>query len=208
MSDETAWKAAVQVEDWAGELRVNLVRCAAIAAFYGQHLISFFVAKGAIDASYHSTATAVTIAWVAATVALHLCLRARWSPSWLPYAAVATDLSLTTLLLLASDGPRSPLLVLIPLIVASTAIRLNINLVRTSTFFAAIAYGAVLVHAYEFRPEWVVPRRQQAIFTLAIGCAGLIAGQAVRRAKRLAQDFHDRVVFLAARPGSPEGGRS
>ena len=61
MSDETAWNAAVQVEDWAGELRVNLVRCAAIAAFYGQHLITFFVSKDAISPAYHTAATAVTI---------------------------------------------------------------------------------------------------------------------------------------------------
>ena len=208
MSDETAWNAAVQVEDWAGELRVNLVRGAAITAFYGQHLLNYFVFKDDLGSAYHSAVTAVTIAWVAATVALHLCLGARWRPAWLSYAAVATDVLLTTLVLMASDGPRSALLILLPLIVASTAVRLNLNLVRVSLLMAAVAYGAVLVHAYEFRPEWVVPRRQQVIFTLALGCAGLIAGQAVRRAKRLAQDFHDRIVFLTTRPGSPEGGRS
>ncbi|MEK7469997.1 MAG: hypothetical protein AAB074_21725 [Planctomycetota bacterium] len=208
MPDETAWNAAVQVEDWAGELRVNLVRGAAITAFYGQHLLNYFVFKDDLGARFHTAVTAVTIAWVAATVALHLCLGARWRPAWLPYAAVGTDLLLTTLLLMASDGPKSALLVLLPLIVASTAVRLNLNLVRVTLLFAAIAYGAVLVHAYEYRPDWVVPRRQQVIFTLALGCAGLIAGQAVRRAKRLARDFQDRIEFLGARPGSPEGGRS
>lgn len=208
MPDVTPWTAAVQVEDWAGEVRVNLVRGAAIAAFYGQHLLNYFVFKDALEPSYHLAATAVTLAWLATTVALHIGLNARWRPAWLSYAAVGVDLFLATLLLMASDGPKSALLVLLPLVVASTAVRLNLTLVRVATLLAAIAYGAVLVHAYEYRPDWVVPRRQQLIFTLALGCAGLIAGQAVRRAKRLAQDFHDRVVFLAAPPASPEEVRS
>lgn len=203
-SEETAWNAALKVENWAGELRLNAVRGAAIAAFYGQHLLGYHFFNDGISTAYHLAVSAITIAWIAAAVALHMCLGRRYHPAWLSYAAVAVDLLLVTTLLMATDGPRSALLILYLLVVASSALRLNLNLVRVSTLLAAVAYGAVLVHAYEYRPEWIVPRRQQIIFTLAIGCAGLIAGQAVRCAKRLGKDFHDRIVFLA---GEAEGSK-
>ncbi|MCE9580949.1 MAG: hypothetical protein K8T20_00380 [Planctomycetes bacterium] len=200
--DETAWNAALKVEDWAGELRVNAVRGAAIAAFYGQHLLSYYFFNNGLTTAYHLAVSAITIAWIASAIVLHMCLGRRYHPAWLSYAAVSVDLLLVTVLLMATDGPRSALLILYLLVVASSALRLKLNLVRVTTLLAAVAYGAVLVHAYEYRPEWVVPRRQQVIFTLAIGCAGLIAGQAVRCARRLAKDFHDRIVFLAGQTGA------
>lgn len=208
MANETVWKAALQVEEWAGEVRVNAIRVLAIVAFYAQHLVNIHIVKEPLGPAYHLAITAIALGWVATAVTLHLALGRRYRPAWLPYAVVSADLLLVTLLLMVSDGPQSALLVLLLLVVATTAVRLNLALVRTATALAAFAYGAVLVHAYEFRPEWVVPRRQQVIFTLALGCAGLLAGQSVRRARRLAADYHDRIVFLAAQPGAPEGGRS
>ncbi len=208
MADETAWNAALQVEAWAGELRVNVIRAISITAFYGQHLVSYHLLGDDLGEPYHLAVTAITVAWVAVGMALHLCLRSRYRPSWLSHAAVAADLFMVTLLLMVSDGPRSILLVLYLLVLATTAVRLDLTLVRVATLLAAIGYGAVLVHSYEYQPDWVVPRRQQVIFTLALGCAGLLAGQSVRRARRLAHDYHDRVLFLRGQTGEAGGGQA
>jgi hypothetical protein len=44
-----------------------------------------------------------------------------------------------------------------------------------------------------------VPRTQQVIFALGLLCAGLVAGQAVRQARRFARDYAERVRFSAGR---------
>jgi hypothetical protein len=161
-----------------------------------------------LDAPYHMAITAVTIAWVAVTVAMQTALSARFRPTWLSYTATAADLVLVMLLLMVSDGPKSVLTVLFPLVVMTTALRLDLTLVRAATLCAALLYGGVIVHSYEYRTEWIVPRRQQVVFALAIGCAGLLTGQSVRRARRLARDYHDREMFLAKRSGAIEGGHA
>ncbi len=208
MSEDKAWNAALQVEEWAGELRVNLIRAASIAAFYGQHLFNYYVMKDPFEASYHLAVTAISIAWVTVGVALHVCLSRRYRPSWLSYGATGADLFLVTILLMVSDGPKSSLLVLYLLVVATTAVRLDLSLVRATTLMAAVGYGAIIVHSYEYREAWIVSRHHQVIFTLAIGCAGLLAGQSVRRAKRLAKDYHDRLEFLARNQGASEGAKA
>ena len=38
-----------------------------------------------------------------------------------------------------------------------------------------------------------MPRRQQIIVALALSAAGFLAGQSVRQARRLAQDYAERV---------------
>ena len=58
---------------------------------------------------------------------------------------------------------------------------------------AILSYGFVCGHAKWVKPEWQVPRRQEILVVLALGTAGLLAGQSVRQARRFAQDYADRV---------------
>jgi hypothetical protein len=191
--DDLPWSAAQRIEGWAGELRVNLIRLAAIAAFYGHHLFNQYVLKQDFPPRYTLAVTAVAVVWAIGALGLHLALSELWMPTALRYAAVGFDLVMVTSLLVVSDGPRSPLVLLLFLVVATAPLRLDLRLVWTATLLAIFSYAFVCGHAKWVKPEWQVPRRQEALVVLALGTAGLLAGQSVRQARRFAQDYADRV---------------
>lgn len=185
-----SWNDARRIEAWAGEIRVNLLRVAAILAFYGHHLLNvyFFQDIGAAG-TYHASVTALAIAWSAGAMLLHFALSRRWVPPPLMAAAVTWDLLLVTVLLILSGGPKSPLTFLYLLVVASSALRLSLPLVWGATLGAIAGYIVVLGHARFYQPDWQIPRTAQAIFILGLAVAGLLAGQMVRQARRLVRGY-------------------
>jgi hypothetical protein len=187
------WVAAQRMEAWAGELRGNVIRLAAITAFYGHHLFNALILKQSFPPGYTLAVSTIAIIWGVGCLALHVALVGRWLPPALPYAAVCFDALLATSLLLTSDGPGSPLVVVLFLIVASAPLRLNLGLVWATTLLAILSFAFVCGHAKWRRPEWRIPRRRQAVIVLGIAGAGFLAGQSVRQARRLARDYADRV---------------
>jgi hypothetical protein len=194
--DEAAWNWAARVESYTGEVRVNLLRLVAIAGFYVNHLVTYYVLKPVdLTASFHLAATGVAVAWTLGAGVVHLFLLRRIVPPWLPFASVALDLTLTTVLVLLADGPASPLTALLVLIVASAALRVNLKAVWFATLGAlaslALLYGvARWGKSPSVRP---IPRPHQVIWVLAVGAAGLLAGQSVRQLRRLGLDMAQRV---------------
>jgi hypothetical protein len=122
------------------------------------------------------------------------------------YVAVGWDLLLTTaLVILSPDGPRSPLMVLYFVIIATAPLRLSLPLVYFATL-GAMAAAAVVLGQYIFfrvgRDAYFgakpgtgprLPVVSELIFLLALGAAGLLAGQVVRQARRLVQGYPVRV---------------
>jgi hypothetical protein len=43
MGNHDPWADAQRLEGWAGETRVNLIRAAAVVAFYGHHLANVYL---------------------------------------------------------------------------------------------------------------------------------------------------------------------
>ena len=60
-----AWADARRLEGWAGEARVNLVRVAAILAFYAHHLLNVYVFRDdpTVVGPFHVATTTLTVAW-------------------------------------------------------------------------------------------------------------------------------------------------
>jgi hypothetical protein len=196
MGEEPAWAAAQRVEAWAGEVRVNLIRIVAVAAFYGHHLANLYFRWTPLPPGFHTAATAAAIAWAAGAAGLHLLLQDRKPRPALPYAAVAFDGFLLTGLLLLTDGPRTPLVLLYFLLVATSILRLRIDLVWIATLVALAGYAAVLGFdrwGRDLAPELRVPRTHQVMTAIGLVCMGLLAGQAVRQARRFAREYADRV---------------
>jgi hypothetical protein len=194
MGIDTRWADARRIEAWAGEVRVNLVRLVAIVAFYGHHLVNLYLYRDdpVFTGPYHAGVTALVLAWALAVVVLYLGLSRRWLPAWLPYAVVAWDVLLITALLLLTGDPRTWLPVLYLLVVASSALRLSLPLVATATVGSMAAYLVFLGHVrfvLQLPPEQRLSRPNQIIFLLALATAGLVAGQAVRQARRLVQGY-------------------
>jgi hypothetical protein len=191
---DAPWTAAQRAEEWAGELRINLIRMVAIAAFYGQHLINYYFRKLAdLTPEYHLVVTGIALSWTAAALALHIGLARRRGLPYLKYAAVAWDSFMATSLLVVSDGPRSPLLVILFLIVATAALRVHLRLVWVASLLVILSYGVVCGHSRWVRPETRVPVHHHVIFVLALGSAGLLAGQCVRQTRRFARDYAERL---------------
>jgi len=191
---DLVWKAAQRAEEWAGELRVNLIRLVAITCFYAHHLVNYYVRDlPNLTSQYHLIVSGIAVAWVGAALALHTQLIRRRNPSWAKYAAVAWDAFMTTSLLIFTDGPQSIFLVLLLLIIATASLRIHLRLVWVASLLAVLSYGVVCGHSRWVRPDWRVPVHHHVVFLMALGTAGLLAGQAVRQTRRFAQDYRDRV---------------
>ena len=57
--------ALVRSEAWAGEVRINLIRLAALVFFYARHLSSVYLFKDDPDmtAARHAAVTAIVLLW-------------------------------------------------------------------------------------------------------------------------------------------------
>lgn len=204
-----AWDDVRRLEEWAGEVRVNLIRLTGIVLFYGRHLVEYlFAAPGAyVRGPYHLRVTWLAAAWGAAVLLVRFHVARRFVPPWLKYAATAWDLFLVTVLCMIAGGPRSPLVLLLFLVVAMAPLRLSLRLVYATTAGAILSYLSVLAFYAWFKigrakyystPELRIPRREEAIYVLALLVAGLLAGQVVRQARRIAGGYAVTIV-------APEG---
>src|SRR5438094_7651113 len=194
MADDDRWADARRIEAWAGEVRANLIRLAAIVVSYGYHLINVFLVPGneALRGAYHATVTTLVMAWAAAVMLLYFCLSRRYVPPGLKYAATIWDLFLITgLIAFTRDKPTSPLLTLYFVVIAASALRLSLRLVYVATLGAIAAYLFLLgfyafwvigAEAYYSNPDLRIPRSHEVIFILSLGATGICSGQVVRQA--------------------------
>lgn len=212
-SSDRAWFIAGRWEEYAGEERANLLRTIGIGAFYLVELANYYgldlgwlsIAKS-VDEKFHLRVTLLAVAWAMVALGAQLCLRRQIFPAALKYATTAMDLAILTMILGLADGARSPLVVAYFLIIALAGLRFDLWLVRCAACGAAAGYLLLLGYARWFAPaqrqaDLLVPRYHQLIFLIALLLAGVVVGQTVRRARRLAEDYARRVV--AAREDRP-----
>jgi hypothetical protein len=201
------WEDVRRLEAWAGEVRVNLIRTVALVVFFAYHLIHVHFLDTALRGSrFDAVVTVVVLAWALGVAMLHALLSRRLVPPALKYVATAWDLTMISVLLLADSkgGPHSPLVVLYFLVIAAAPLRLSLPLVYAATLGAMLA-ATVMMGGYVFAvvgttdyydpsKGYQVPRTSEVIFLLALGTAGLFAGQVVRQARRVAEGYPVRVV--------------
>jgi hypothetical protein len=212
-SAEQNWFIAQRWQAYEAEGRANLLRIAAIGAFYIVHLWSYFSSQGQLpnfgflqlaDAGevgkqFHVLVTLLATAWAMLALGILLALQQRIFPRWLPYFSTGCDVVMLTSIVSIASGPRSPLVAGYFLILILATLRMSLPLVRFTTAACALGYVCVLGCA-----KWPatfgldklggvadsphVPRYHQLIVLLAIGTAGVMLGQIVRRVRRLAED--------------------
>ena len=200
MNDDCSWDDARRLESWAGEFRLNLIRLIAIAGFYGYHLLDTYLLRPddeEIVGRYHTQITILALAWAVGALAMHLYLVNRWVPAALKYIATTWDLVMVTALLMIGQDPHNLLTVLYVVVIAAAALRLDLTLIYTATLGSMLAF--LFFHGYiRYWLEWEESSRlshaQQTLFLLALAVTGLIAGQVVRQARRLAQGHPVTVI--------------
>lgn len=191
------WDQSLRPEAWAGEIRVNLIRLAAIVLFYGRHLVEWFLAApGApIRGRYHLAVTGLVLLWTVLALLLHGWLSRRYFEPWMKYLAIAVDGLMITLLCILAGGPRTPLVLVYFGLIASSPLRLSIRAVYFATAVAMVGYLILLGHyawyqigfrRYYATPELRIPRSEEIITLLAMLVCGLFAGQIVRQIRRIA----------------------
>lgn len=196
------WFIAGRWEAYRAEAAVNVLRLAAIAAFYGIELINYFgLDLGVIefprarDEAFHRVATALCAAWVLMAAGVHVCLRRRIFPGALAFVATGLDVLLLSAMIAVAAGPRSPLVAGYFLVLAGTGLRFRVPLVGFATAAVVAGYLGVLAHAAIAAADRGadIPRYQQLMTLTALALAGIIQGQAARRVRALALDYAGRL---------------
>lgn len=182
-------------QEYDGEYRTAVLRLLGIAAFYAVQLATYhgftlgpleLERRADITREFHVAVTALAVAWTMAGIGVLLCLRNRIFPVWLKFASTAVDLALLTAVLMLADGPSSPLIVANFVIVAFSALRFSLPLVRFSTIGALCCYLFLNGFARWFTERDIgVPRYHQLIVLIALGLTGIVLGQIVRGTLRL-----------------------
>jgi hypothetical protein len=195
------WFIVGRWQEYEGEARANLLRIAAIGAFYLIELLNyhglhsgFFEMPKQVDGAFHKIVTGLALGWVVVALAIHLALTQRFFPFVLKYLSTAFDLLFLTAILAISSGPKSPLLVGYFLIIVLATLRFSLPLIRFATLGAMLGYLVLLGYAkwYSGR-EITVPRYHEFFFLLALGSCGVILGQVIRRVREMAKDYAERL---------------
>jgi hypothetical protein len=181
-------------EQWRGELRLNYLRAIALIALYAQHWASVHIWKDpTFTAQFDRAVTAICAAWCLAILGAFYCLWRRWLPPYLKYGTSLWDLAMVSAVISLGDGPRSALLVLLPVVVAASAVRISRALVWFTTIGAVVCYLIILGRyayvqvgftKYYATPELRIPRTQELVMVITLCVAGLLAGQCVRQVQR------------------------
>ena len=147
-----------------------------------------------VELPFHQSVTALAVAWSAVCLGLLLCLKMRVFPAGLKFFSTACDVLFLTGILMAADGPRSPLVIGYFLVIVVSTLRFSLPLVRFATLGSMAGYLWLLAYARWFTDRDLhVPRYQQAIFLLGLALAGIVLGQAIRRVEGLARDYAARL---------------
>lgn len=209
---DRTWFIVARWQEFEGEATANLLRIVGIASFYAVELLNYHGLRlgglelpklQGVDRRFHYAVTALAVAWSLASLGVLVCLRRRVFPVALKFVSTACDLVFLTAVLVIADGPRSPLVVGYFLIVVLSTLRFSLPLVRCATAGAMGGYLFVLGHAKWFAdPErrLRVERYQQIIFLLALGLAGVVLGQVIRRLRPVAEDFAARILRQERKP--------
>lgn len=210
---DQSWHIIQRWQQYEGEARANLLRIIAIGTFYLIHLWNFFSSQGKlpdwgllqlaeageIDKRFHVMVTLLSLAWIALAAAIHLALRARMFPAWLPTVSTVADVLFLTSVLLISSGPQSPLVVGYFLIIALAALRFELRLVQVASVATIVGYVCVLGFAKwpatfggEAAVDYRVPRYEQLVVLAGLALIGIILGQVVRRVRTMAAEYAER----------------
>ena len=195
------WFIVGRWQEYEGEARANLLRIIGIGAFYIVELINyyglrlgFFEMPKVADPSFHQAVTALAVAWTVVGLGVLLCLSQRVFPAILKFLSTGSDIVLLTFILIVASGPRSPLVVGYFLVIALSALRFNLLLVRLATVGSMAGYLFLLGYTKWFAdPGLRTPRYHQLIFLLALALTGIVLGQVIRRVQGLAKEYAARI---------------
>jgi hypothetical protein len=191
--EDRQWFIVGRWQEYEGEGRANLFRIAGIGLFYCIEWANY--SAGVVDRPFHQAVTALALAWAFVALVVLICLTQHVFPAALKFLSTAVDLVLLTVILMLADGPKSPLVVAYFLLIVLALLRLSLPLIWFTSAGAILCYMFLLGYARWFTERDIrVERYQQAIFLLALVLTGIVLGQVVRRVRRMALEYAERVA--------------
>ena len=167
-----------------------------IVVFYSIQLTYYLTleAVGDSDRIFHRQVTFAAIAWLFLSMSVFIALRGGFMPPILKYIATGIDLGLVTMLAWLGQGPNSPLVLAMFVILAIASIRFRIGLIWFATLGSMTCYMILVaaVDANWFDSQHSTPVLTQAITLCALGSTGVVLGQIVRTPRRMADAFLER----------------
>jgi hypothetical protein len=199
--NQRQWFIVRRWQEYDGEFKANLLRIAAIGAFYAVELLRYYVlaAPSPEQLPFHQRATMIAVAWTMAALAVFLCLGQRIFPAGLKYLSTASDVALLTMLAAIAEGPHSPLVLVYSLIIALAAMRGSLRLIWFATLASMAGYLSLVGLDDARTSRWfdaqhAVPVVKQLLTLLTLGLTGVVLGQVVRQARFTAADYARRLA--------------
>jgi hypothetical protein len=198
---DRAWFVVGRWLQYEGESRANVLRLIGIAAFYVVELINYYgLDLGAIqmpqvvDRKFHVTVTSLAVAWTMVGLIVLYCQSHHFFPWVMKFVSTGLDVIFLTFVLVAADGPRSPLLTGYFLLIALSALRFHLPLVWFTTLLSMAGYLVLTGYAKWYATPLRVPRYYQLIVLLSLALLGVIVGQVIRRVRGIAVDYAQRAI--------------
>ena len=194
--ESKSWHIACRWQEFEGEMRSAVLRSILVVAFYSIQLIHYLTLEAVRDTDriFHRQVTFAAIAWLFLSMSVLIALRGGFMPPLLKYIATGIDLGLVTLLAWLSHGPSSPLVLALFLVLAIASVRFRIGLIWFATLGAMACY-MILVGSVDggwFDANHNTPVLTQAITLCALASTGIVLGQIVRAARKMADAFLER----------------
>jgi hypothetical protein len=204
-----SWHIASRWQEFEGEMRSAVLRVILVVMFYTIQLVhhSTLEVVGGAEQLFHRQVTLAAVAWLFLSMSILIALRGGFMPPLLKYIVTAIDLGLVAWLASLGQGPNSPLVLALFVVVAIAALRFRIGLVWFATLGAMVAY-MILVGSVDtswFDSNHMTPLLKQAISLCSIASTGIVLGQLVRTPRRMANAFVER---LGTSPSGENGGRA
>lgn len=212
-TDDFSWHVASRWQEFEGETRANALRILSVVAFYIVELVSYrglnlgflqIPSPQEITPELHRSVTLIVGGWVFLALGVHFCLHHRILPAYLKYVVSALDISLLSVILMLGTGPKSPMVAGYFVLIGLAAQRFSLPLIRATTVGCMVGYLAVCGHVlWAKKLEYQVPRYHELLVLSALALVGIAIGQVIRRVRRFAEDFHERVNASNRFPSTP-----
>ena len=144
-----------------------------------------------VDATFHGASTALAVAWMAVAAAVLVAVKNRIFPPALSYVSTGMDLILMTGVLTLADGPRSPMMLVLFLVIVLAGLRLNPRLVGFATLGAVMSYLFVLGEVGQRRTALRVPAHWQITTIAALVLCGVIVTAILQEVRRAVEAYAD-----------------
>jgi serine/threonine-protein kinase len=137
------------------------------------------------DLPHHLRNMGTLATWAAISFILQRLVNTVRYEHFARFSWAVADTVLLTMLICLADGPRGPLLIGYPLLIAAAGLFFRVRLVTAMTSFTMIAYGVLIW----MRPEEGKPIYYSIIFTAALAVVGFLVGYQTHRTRALSQYY-------------------